>query len=82
MGSIRPRAELGVELASQHEGMVGQLSDLDEAVVGRYAAVDQTRLTQNRTIGVIELEARRIVPPMSVMACWSGIRLMTGWGVL
>src|SRR5919198_3589388 len=53
---VRPRAELGVELARHEPGVVGQLDDLDQAAIRRQTAEDHPRLVHHLAVLVVELE--------------------------
>src|SRR5579885_3503380 len=57
MALHRPRAELGVELRGEKEGMIAQLDDLDERPVGREPREDEARAGELLAVGIVELVA-------------------------
>ena len=59
-GVIGARLELGVELGAQVEGVIAQLDDLHQAVIGREAAEDQPVGGEQLAEFIIELEAMAV----------------------
>src|SRR5687768_8230616 len=57
MGPIRPRAKFRVELGADHEGVVADLRDLNQAAVRRSAACHQAKRLKLLAVGVVELVA-------------------------
>src|SRR5262249_18022566 len=55
-----PRAELGMELAGDEVGMLGQLHDLDKLLLGPQAGDAQTVLLELRQVIVVELVAMAV----------------------
>src|SRR5579883_3437143 len=53
----RPRAELGMELRPQEEGVILELEDLHQLAVGREAREDDALLAETLAIPVVELVA-------------------------
>src|SRR5688572_16664479 len=60
MRTVRPRLELGMELAPDEPGMIGQLDHFDQALIGRLAAQTEAMLREDVTIRVVDL------PPVPV----------------
>lgn len=53
--AIGAREKFGVELRPQHERMVAELGDLDEAAIGRETREDEALGGEWRAIGVVKL---------------------------
>src|SRR5919108_294966 len=54
------RAEFRMELRSNEPGMILELDDLDQAIVGRGPREDHARLPHSFPEGVVELEAMAV----------------------
>ena len=57
MRARRPRLELGMKLAAEHEGMAGQLANRDQAAIGRQAGEDHASTGEQIAVGVVNLPA-------------------------
>src|SRR5438128_11683168 len=71
MRTVRPGAEFRVELRGDEPGVVAQLDDLDQPVVGRGPAKDHARFPHRLSVGVVELETM----PVALIDDWFGVRL-------
>src|SRR6059058_1763660 len=56
MRTVWPGAEFRVELRCDEPGVVAQLDDLDQPVVGRGPTKDHARFPHRLSVGVVELE--------------------------
>lgn len=57
MGFAGTALELGVALAGDEEGMVGQLDHLHEALVGERPEITRAAFHKRVAVGVVHLEA-------------------------
>jgi hypothetical protein len=57
LGVQRPAGELGVELGADEVGVVGQLEDLHDRLLGVPAREDQAVLLERSEVARIDLEA-------------------------
>jgi len=68
MWLVRLALKFGMELARHKKWMVFEFDDFDELAVGRIAAQNESGFLEFFTIGVVESQMSRRVPPLSSLS--------------